>query len=52
MISNTLLLSIEQLIFSFPIPILLALGINQLNSRRYQKTVQVVTYAPHFISMG
>lgn len=35
MISNTLLLSIEQLIFSFPIPILLALGINQLNSRRY-----------------
>lgn len=51
MIANTLLLSIEQLIFSFPIPILLALSINQLNSHRYQKTVQVVTYAPHFISM-
>ena len=51
MISNTLILSVEQLIFSFPIPILLALAINQLNSRRYQKTVQVITYAPHFISM-
>ncbi len=51
LISNTLLLSIFQLVFSFPVPIILALSINLLNNRRYQKTVQLVTYAPHFISM-
>ena len=51
LINNTLLLSIFQLVFSFPVPIILALSINLLNNRRYQKTVQLVTYAPHFISM-
>ncbi len=50
LIRNTVFLSLYQLIASFPIPILLALSINQLTQRRYQKTVQIVTYAPHFIS--
>ncbi len=50
LISNTLLLSAFQLICSFPVPIILALSINLLTSKRYQKVVQIVTYAPHFIS--
>jgi multiple sugar transport system permease protein/putative aldouronate transport system permease protein len=47
---NTLVLSFYQLLAGFPLPILLALSLNYLSSRRYRKTVQMTTYAPHFIS--
>ena len=50
LVSNTLLLSLYQLIAGFPFPIILALGMNMVRSRRFNKTVQLVTYAPHFIS--
>ena len=49
-VGNTLLLSIYALIFGFPLPILLALMLNEVRSTAYKKTVQTVTYAPHFIS--
>ena len=48
---NTLLISIYSLAAGLPIPILLAISLNECNSRRYKKFVQTVTYAPHFISM-
>jgi len=51
LISNTLGLSVYQLIAGFPIPILLAIGLNELRNQRLKQTVQMVTYAPHFISM-
>lgn len=51
MISNTVLLSVFSLIFSFPVPIILALAINQLRFKRYKRVVQTVLYAPHFISI-
>lgn len=51
MILNTFMLSFESLLFSFPIPILLALMLNQVQHRAYQRTVQTVIYAPHFISV-
>lgn len=51
LVRNTIYLSVYQLVATFPIPILLALSINQLTHRRYQKTVQIITYAPHFISI-
>lgn len=51
MIINTFLLSFETLLFSFPIPIILALMLNQVKHRRFQRTVQTVIYAPHFISV-
>ncbi|HKJ86323.1 MAG TPA: ABC transporter permease subunit [Spirochaetia bacterium] len=51
LMANTLILSFYQLIASFPLPILLALSLNYLSSRRYRKTVQMATYAPHFISL-
>lgn len=50
LIVNTLWLNIYSLLVSFPIPIILALMLNQLTSERYKRFVQTVTYAPHFIS--
>ena len=49
LIKNTLYISFYQLIVGFPIPILLALALNEVKSARF-KTVQMVTYAPYFIS--
>ena len=49
-IKNTVLLSLYSILWSFPIPIILALMLNQLNSRRYKRFVQTVTYLPYFIS--
>ena len=50
LLNNTLSVSIGTLLCSFPVPILLALFLNQLPSKRYKKIVQTVIYAPHFIS--
>ena len=47
---NTLTISISKLIVGFPIPILLALLINEFRSVRYKRVVQTVLYLPHFIS--
>ena len=49
LIKNTLILSLYQLVVGFPIPIAVALVINELKGR-YKKLVQTVLYAPHFIS--
>lgn len=51
MIQNTLLLSLYSLLWSFPIPIILALLLNQVRAKKFQKTVQTAIYAPHFISL-
>ncbi len=51
MIRNTVLLSFYSLLWGFPIPIILALMINQLRFKRFQRTVQTILYAPHFISI-
>lgn len=51
MVTNTVLLSFFSLLFSFPVPIILALAINQLRFKRYRRVVQTVLYAPHFISI-
>lgn len=50
LIRNTVLLSGYELLLGFPIPILLALMMNVVTGRRFKRTVQMVTYAPHFIS--
>lgn len=49
-IKNTLILSLQSLVFVFPIPILFALLLNQLRLRRFKKFVQTVSFAPYFIS--
>lgn len=47
---NTLVISFYSLVVGFPIPIILALGLNHVASMKFKKTVQTVTYAPYFIS--
>lgn len=51
MIKNTFLLSLYSLLWSFPIPIILSLAINQLRFKRFKRTIQTILYAPHFISI-
>lgn len=50
-IGNTLRISLMSLLFGFPIPILLAVQLNSLTRLRLKKTLQMVSYAPYFISV-
>ncbi len=50
MIKNTVVLSFFSLLWGFPIPIILALMLNQLRFQRFKRITQTVLYAPHFIS--
>lgn len=50
-LKNTLSISFYSLIASFPFPVFLALLLNQITKLRFKKFVQMVLYAPHFISM-
>ncbi|HEX3813477.1 MAG TPA: ABC transporter permease subunit [Mycobacteriales bacterium] len=47
---NTLVISVLQIVFAFPAPILLALLLNSLISDRVKRIVQSIVYLPHFIS--
>lgn len=49
LLKNTIRISLFDLL-TFPAPILLALLINELKSKKYSRVVQTVTYVPHFIS--
>ena len=50
LIGNTLAISFQNLLWGFPMPIVLALLLNELRSERVKRVVQTITYAPHFIS--
>ena len=50
-IRNTLLISFYGLLFSFPFPILFALCLNEVRSKRFKKITQTVSYMPYFISV-
>ncbi len=50
LLQNTLVLSIYALVVGFPIPILLAIGLNEVRDGLFKRSVQMVTYAPFFIS--
>jgi len=50
LIRNTLLLNVYNIIFSFPAPIILALMMNEIQSKWYKKTSQTLSYLPHFVS--
>ena len=47
---NTLLISVYSILANFPLPIIFALCLNSMRNKYYKKTIQLVTYAPHFIS--
>lgn len=51
LMKNTVWISLSNMIFGFPAPIILALMLNELRSKKFQHGIQLVAYLPHFISM-
>ena len=49
-VRNTLIISGLKLLFGFPMPIILALMLNEVSHARFKKTVQTITSLPHFLS--
>ncbi|GAA0459841.1 sugar ABC transporter permease [Paractinoplanes deccanensis] len=50
LLKNTVFLAFYLVLASFPIPILLAIALNEIRNGWFKRTVQMVTYAPYFIS--
>lgn len=51
LLRNTLRISVTALIFGFPMPILLALMLNEVRNKYFRKSVQTISYMPYFISL-
>ena len=49
-IVNTVLLSLYQLLFSFWVPVVFALLLNQIRSSRARRSIQTISYTPYFLS--
>ncbi|ULL15809.1 sugar ABC transporter permease [Paenibacillus sp. H1-7] len=49
-LKNTLLIGLYDLVFAFPVPIILALLLNEVRIQVYKRIVQTVIYMPHFLS--
>lgn len=47
---NTLLFNLYRLLFQFPIPIIMALAIYEVRNRTFKRSVQTLSYLPHFLS--
>ncbi|MEG1427863.1 MAG: ABC transporter permease subunit [Oscillospiraceae bacterium] len=47
---NTLVISALKLVINFPIPIIFAVLVNELKGKTFKKTIQTISYLPHFIS--
>ena len=50
-IKNTIVISLYTIAVTFPLPIIMALMVNQIRSTKFKKFLQVATYLPHFISV-
>ncbi len=50
LLGNTLKISLATIVFGFPAPIILALLMNELRSKKFARVTQTITYMPHFIS--
>ena len=48
---NTLKVGVLNLLWTFPMPIIFAILLNELKGRFYKKAVQTISYIPHFISV-
>lgn len=49
-LNNTISISFLKILFGFPMPIILALMLNEMRSMKYKKIVQTISYLPHFLS--
>lgn len=50
LMTNTILISLYKLVFGFPVPIIFALLLNEVKAALFKRTVQTITYFPHFLS--
>lgn len=50
LLRNTLMISLGMLVFAFPVPIILALLLNEVRTRWFKRSIQSVVYLPHFLS--
>ena len=50
LLRNTLAINLKELLFSFPIPIVFAILLNEVRSTRFRRISQSITYMPHFVS--
>ncbi len=51
LLRNTFLISITDLVFNFPAPIIFALLLNEVSTKWFKKTVQTISYMPYFVSV-
>ncbi len=51
LLRNTLIISGMNIVFYFPLPIILALLLNEIRVQWYKKVLQTLVYVPHFVSM-
>lgn len=51
LIRNTFMLSLLDLVFNFPAPIIFALLLNEIRNRFFKRTIQTISYMPYFVSM-
>ncbi len=51
LLRNTLMISVLNLIFGFPAPIIFALLLNEVNNKWFKKSIQTISYLPYFISL-
>lgn len=51
LLRNTLLISFYNILFGFPIPVILALMLNEVRSKKFKSIVQTTSYLPHFLSL-
>ena len=51
LLKNTLIISAMNIVFFFPLPIILALLLNEIRVQWYKKALQTLVYVPHFVSM-
>ena len=51
LLKNTLVISASSIVFGFPMPIIFALLLNEIKNNAFKRSIQTVSYIPHFISM-
>ncbi|NSW89245.1 MAG: sugar ABC transporter permease [Firmicutes bacterium] len=49
-LKNTVIISLYKILYGFPIPIIIAILLNEIRNKAYKRTVQTIIYFPHFLS--
>lgn len=49
-LSNTVIIAVSKIVLNLVVPVIVALLLNEIRSRRFKRTVQTIVYLPHFLS--